>query len=1020
MKNKIKWFFIALMTICLLSATMIMFSGCGDKESEDTSVNAPIAGAFALENTPIHTTVNSITDMYIVSGEIQLYLDGRISSRIEAIVQGYTGSNIQTQTNIGTYSWVEGSDKIDVVWNNSPNETVIMSYYGDSLINGMLTYSLTGINDSGELDGKVYQAIYDIENVTDKYNIDGGYLVGKTSQFVNKGADASLVTAIANDGFEFDGWSDGVKESERRDLSLSGNIHVKAVFRQVEPIYLLEYSAGEGGTLEGKTSQYVVNGRSASQVVATPEEGYEFVRWSDGVTTAERTDSAVAGDITVTAIFEEIDKYTLTYTAGLGGYIEGNESQTVQKGESGQTVTAVAYEGYEFVGWSDDVNTAERTDTNVSEDITVTAIFEEIDKYTLTYIAGLGGYIEGNESQIVQKGESGQTVTAVAYEGYEFVGWSDDVNTAERTDTNVTEDITVTAIFEEKDKYTLTYTAGLGGYIEGNESQIVQKGESGQTVTAVAYEGYEFVGWSDGVATAERTDTNVTENITVTAIFEEENMPPYFVDGTGTIEDPYQISNYSQLKCIEMYPNACYILTGNITLPQTPQNTSNFTPLFNDETMFNGSLNGNGHTIYNLTIHNTNTFYTGLFACIGANGSITNLTLENVNLQGTNYIGGIAGYALGKITDCKVSGKITYIPQNSYKIYIGGIAGRAENNVNGCTSSVEIIADGVNGEIYVGGIVGYYSYDMGKSETSFTVVSSVNISLSANENNRINGYLGGVFGESSETISLKNSRFDGNITVDGLQDTYAGGLIGYSFGFGSTFTSCYTTGNITVADSTSNAYVGGLIGNSCSRSFKSCYTIGDITVTDCYSAEVGGLIGYCGNDYTFALCYTAGDITVSDCHSSYVGGLVGNNYYNNNTFTSCYTIGIISVTSNDDTSVGGLIGGLLSDTIISNSYTTAQISFEGEAQTKYIGSIVGQAGKLTITNTHWLYFTESGVEYAVGYSSDMGIPTSIGSTKHTDIANFYTLADALNKGLETPVWENIWNSSLPTLKKENN
>ena len=1018
MKNKIKWFFIALMTICLLSATMIMFSGCGNKESEDTSVNAPIAGAFALENTPIHTTVNSITDMYIVSGEIQLYLDGRISSRIEAIVQGYTGSNIQTQTNIGTYSWVEGSDKIDVVWNNSPNETVIMSYYGDSLINGMLTYSLTGINDSGELDGKVYQAIYDIENVTDKYNIDGGYLVGKTSQFVNKGADASLVTAIANDGFEFDGWSDGVKEAERRDLSLSGNIHVKAVFRQVEPIYLLEYSAGEGGTLEGKTSQYVVNGRSASQVVATPEEGYEFVRWSDGVTTAERTDTAVAEDITVTAIFEEIDKYTLTYTASLGGYIEGNESQTVQKGESGQTVTAVAYEGYEFVDWSDGVATADRTDTNVTENITVTAIFEEIDKYTLTYTAGLGGYIEGNESQIVQNGESGQTVTAVAYEGYEFVGWSDDVTTAERTDTNVTEDITVTAIFEEIDKYTLSYTAGIGGYIEGNESQTVQKGESGQTVTAVAYEGYEFVGWSDDVATAERTDTNVTEDVTVTAIFEEINTTQ-FAGGSGSIGNPYKISTIEQMNNMLLYPNAHYILINDITLPQAAQNTSNFTSLFNGETMFNGSLNGNGHTIYNLTIYNINTFYTGLFACIGVDGSVTNLTLENVNLQGTNYIGGIAGYALGEITDCKVSGKIIYIPQNSYKIYLGGIAGRAENNVNGCTSSVEIIADGVNGETYVGGIVGYYSYGMGKSETSFTVVSSVNISLSANENNRINGYLGGVFGESSETISIINSRFDGNITADGLGHTRAGGLIGYCSS--GTFSSCYSTGEIYVTN-VDSAHVGGLTGCcNISGTFSSCYTTGDITVTTAsYSLFVGGITG--DGWGTFSSCYTTGEIYVMTAGSAYVGGIAGDG---RGTFSSCYTTGEIYVTAGDrayfsEMLVGGLIGRSDTFSTIFNSYTTAQISFEGEAQTKYIGSIVGQAGELTINNTHWLYYIGSGVEYAVGYSSDMGIPTSIGSTKHTDIADFYTLADALNKGLETPVWENIGNSSLPTLKKENN
>ena len=49
--------------------------------------------------------------------------------------------------------------------------------------------------------------------------------------------------------------------------------------------------------------------------------------------------------------------------------------------------------------------------------------------------------------------------------------------------------------------------------------------------------------------------------------------------------------------------------------------------------------------------------------------------------------------------------------------------------------------------------------------------------------------------------------------------------------------------------------------------------------------------------------------------------------------------------------------------------------------------------------------------------SSMGIPSSIGSTKHTKISDFYTLADALNTGLETPVWENV-NGGLPTLKSK--
>jgi len=67
--------------------------------------------------------------------------------------------------------------------------------------------------------------------------------------------------------------------------------------------------------------------------------------------------------------------WTLTYNAGAGGSITGTTPQTVASGADGSEVTAVPNTGYRFARWSDDVMTASRTDTNVTADITVTAIF---------------------------------------------------------------------------------------------------------------------------------------------------------------------------------------------------------------------------------------------------------------------------------------------------------------------------------------------------------------------------------------------------------------------------------------------------------------------------------------------------------------------------------------------------------------------------------------------------------------------------------------------------------------------
>ena len=67
--------------------------------------------------------------------------------------------------------------------------------------------------------------------------------------------------------------------------------------------FTLTYTAGPGGTISGTTPQEVAYGGNGTEVTAVPNAGYHFVSWSDGVTTASRTDTNVIADITVTANF---------------------------------------------------------------------------------------------------------------------------------------------------------------------------------------------------------------------------------------------------------------------------------------------------------------------------------------------------------------------------------------------------------------------------------------------------------------------------------------------------------------------------------------------------------------------------------------------------------------------------------------------------------------------------------------------------------------------------------------------
>ncbi len=66
----------------------------------------------------------------------------------------------------------------------------------------------------------------------------------------------------------------------------------------------------------------------------------------------------------------------------------------------------------------------------------------------------------------------------------------------------------------------LNYLAGPNGTLSGVVRQTVNYAGSGSTVTAVPDTGYRFTRWSDGLIANPRTDTHVTNDLTVTANFE--------------------------------------------------------------------------------------------------------------------------------------------------------------------------------------------------------------------------------------------------------------------------------------------------------------------------------------------------------------------------------------------------------------------------------------------------------------------------------------------------------------------
>ena len=358
----------------------------------------------------------------------------------------------------------------------------------------------------------------------------GGRIDGTATQSVYHGKTSSAVTAVAGAGYKFVAWSDGNTNPTRSDTVYT-NTKYEAVFARdgSVTVFTLKYTAGTGGRISGEASQEVVGGTYGTKVTAVAYEGYKFIRWSDGETAASRTDLADA-DLSVNAIFAKqdapADEIIVTYAAEEGGSITGSAVQMIAAGESTSTVTALANEGWHFVSWSDGKTDASRSDSP-SNSITYTAIFESDDpaipEYTVTYAAAEGGSISGETSQRVEDGEKTNAVTAVANAGWHFVRWDDGVTNPTRSDYPKA-DVKYTAIFEEGEapaQYTVTYAASEGGSISGEKTQTRASGTSTSAVTALANEGWHFVGWDDGNTNPTRSDT-VSASVTYTAIFESD------------------------------------------------------------------------------------------------------------------------------------------------------------------------------------------------------------------------------------------------------------------------------------------------------------------------------------------------------------------------------------------------------------------------------------------------------------------------------------------------------------------
>ena len=174
-----------------------------------------------------------------------------------------------------------------------------------------------------------------------------------------------------------------------------------------------------------------------NSITASPNYGYHFVQWSDGVTENPRT-IELTQDTTFTAEFAK-NEYTITTESANSewGTAEGGTSALYLDNIQ---ISATPNYGYHFVQWNDN-NTSNPRIIQVTENKTYTATFAK-NTYSITKNAVNGSIAGLSQAEYLDE----VTLTATHNYGYHFVQWSDGVTENPRAFV-LTQDTTFTAEF---------------------------------------------------------------------------------------------------------------------------------------------------------------------------------------------------------------------------------------------------------------------------------------------------------------------------------------------------------------------------------------------------------------------------------------------------------------------------------------------------------------------------------------------------------------------------------------------
>jgi len=641
------------------------------------------------------------------------------------------------------------------------------------------------------------------------------------------GWEFSYWSAVNSTGEELDYWADTTYEVGLDDVTITPNYNRLYNY--------LNISASEGeGSVSYNGNDFtdalpvtIMEGQyNTVNLTATADTGWTFSHWTvDGshYSDSSSIEFEMTSDMNVQAHFDQLYDLTVSVDGngtvtkpGIGtySYVEGTVVD----------IEAVADAHNHFVEWTGDTGTIASTTSNATtitmdSNFMITADFE-IDTHTLTIESPENGTMDA-PTVGTHTYDYGTVVDIEALPDTEchFVEWTGDIGTIADTGSNDTTitiegDYTIKAVFAVN-TYDLTIDSDVNGQVDSpGEGTFTYEYGTNVNLNAIADSGYYFDEWTGDNGTI---DNKYMEDTTIT------------IDGDKTITATfkpivYDITNWEELYYMrnDMVSGTSYRLMNDLDsetegYDEYVDTEKGWNPVGNSINEFGADFDGQNHTINDLYINRPDEDYIGLFGATNY-GSIKNLDLLNIDIEGDDQVGGLIGMSGTNsddftIRNVRVTGQITASGQNT-----GGMIGyNVKNSIYSSSADVTVNSPGLAN---VGGLVGYHR--------------------------------GGL---------IKDSYAEGDVTGD---TSDVGGLVGENKG---TIENSYATGDVTGGD-----WVGGLVGENSEQAFegmiKNSYATGDVDG----DSFVGGLVGS-NVDVEINASYSNGTVT----GDSDVGGLVGNN-----------------------------------------------------------------------------------------------------------------------------------------------